>query len=434
MNERELEKYLHRLFPLNRSLTGENNRKTLKILQEIVPLKILEFPSRAKVYDWKIPDEWEVNHAYIKDRSGRKIVDFKNNNLHLLGYSSAISKVMSFGELKKHLIYNEEQPDAIPYATSYYESNWGFSISYEQYIREFSDIDDDDEFEVHIDTSFTDGSMSIGELVIQGESSKEFLISSYICHPSMANDSLSGFLLAAFYAAHILESRPKYSYRFIWVPETIGAITYLANNENIMKNIDCGLVMTTCGGPGNFSLKKSWDENHYLNGLILEVLKDNDIKADTYVFDIRGSDERQYSTQGFRINTPLLCKSKFYEYDEYHTSLDNLNFVLPCYLIQSFSLYIDIYNKLESQEFYLAAVTHGEAMLSKRKAYPSIGGRQRHAQNSCVTTSSAYLLWFIFYADGKTPLSNIAEKLKLEVSDAKAIAQDLERMKLVSKV
>jgi aminopeptidase-like protein len=275
--------------------------------------------------------------------------------------------------------------------------------------------------------------MSIGELVIQGESSKEFLISSYICHPSMANDSLSGLLLAAYYAAHILESHPKYSYRFIWVPETIGAITYLANNENIMKNIDCGLVITTCGGPGNFSLKKSWDENHYLNGLILEVLKDNDINPDVYVFDMGGSDERQYSTQGFRINTPLLCKSKFYEYDEYHTSLDNLDFVLPCYLSQSFDLYIDIYNKLESLEFYRAEVTHGEAMLSKRKAYPSIGGRERHSKNSCVTPSS-YLLWFMFYADGNTPLSSIAEKLKLEVSDTRAIAQDLERLKIASKV
>ena len=221
---------------------------------------------------------------------------------------SAASMSDAFRKLKNHLIYSESDQMLSHMQRVGYNSNWGFSISYNQYKDEFLVVDDEEEFQVYIEANTTEGSMSVGELVIPGESSKEFLISSYICHPSMANDSLSGFLLAAFFAAHILKVKPKYTYRFIWVPETIGAIAYLSHNEKVMKGIDCGMVITTCGGPGNFSVKKSWNDRHFLNDLILDVLRENGIQPDVFDFDIRGSDERQYSSQGFRINTPLLCK------------------------------------------------------------------------------------------------------------------------------
>ena len=262
--EKEIDEYLHRLFHISRSITGAGNRETLTILKEIIPLDVVEYRSGEKAYDWTIPDEWSVNEAWIKTPNGDKAVDFSKNNVHLVGYSQPINKKLTFEELKSHLHVHPLIFDAIPYRTSYYKKDWGFCLTEEQYdtLSKFKD-----KFHVFIDSEFdNDGSLSIGELLIPGESKKEILISTYICHPSLANDNLSGLLLSAFLARNISKANMnKYSYRFIWVPETIGAIVYCANNENILKNIDLGLVVTTVGGPGNFGYKRSLDSSHRIN-------------------------------------------------------------------------------------------------------------------------------------------------------------------------
>ena len=288
---KEIDKYLHLLFDIGRSLTGDGNRETLEILQKIVPIEVKAYNSGKNVYDWTIPDEWNANDAWIKNADGKKIVDFSESKIHLVGYSQSINKKLTFEQLKPHLHLHSKIPDAIPYRTSYYVNNWGFCVTEKQY-NELSHSKD--ELHVCIDSEFnSNGNLNFGELLIPGSSKKEILISTYICHPSLANDNLSGFLLSAFLAREIMENKiDNYSYRFVWVPETIGAIAYCESNESILKKINLGLLVTTVGGPGKFGYKQSLDSNHRINCIIEEVFKENLIDYIVYPFDINGSDER----------------------------------------------------------------------------------------------------------------------------------------------
>ena len=408
--EKEIDKFLKRLFPITRSITGEGNRKTLKILQEIIPLKILEYPTNQKVYDWTIPKEWNIKDAWIKDSKGNKIIDFKQNNLHVVSYSTPINKKMSFEELKKHLHYLEYLPDAIPYRTSYYNKNWGFCLSYNQ----FKKLDENEEYEVFIDSELFDGSLSIGEVLIEGKSREEYLISCYICHPSMANDSLSGVITTAFLAKELLKMKNEleHSYRIIFIPETIGAITYLANNEDKMKKIEAGLVITTCGGSGSFGYKQSWNENHWINQMVEDVFQENNINFIKYPFDIHGSDERQYSSQGFKINCVTISKDKYYEYDFYHTSLDNLDFVKPYALNKSLNLYLQLINKMDKNIFYKNLHPKCEVMLSKHDLYPKTGGNFIPGKN---ISALDIILELLLLCDGTIDLYTIAKKLNIEI-------------------
>ena len=252
----EIDKCLKDLFPINRSITGLGNRKTLKILQEIAPLEIKEYPSGTHVYDWVIPNEWNVKNAWIKNSKGEKLIDFQQCNIHLVGYSEPIHKKITFKELKEHLHIHTELENAIPYRTSYYKRDWGFCTTHAQYKMLEAE---EGALEVCVDSEFNPkGSLTIGELLIQGESKQEILISTYICHPSLANDNLSGSVMTAFLARELFKQKNlKLSYRIIWIPETIGAIAYCAMNEKSMKSISTGLVVTTVGGPGKFGYKQS---------------------------------------------------------------------------------------------------------------------------------------------------------------------------------
>ena len=316
----EINTYLKRLFPICRSITGNGNRETLRILQEIVPLTVYEIPSGTKVYDWMIPDEWNIRDAWIKDSTGKKIIDFQNSNLHVVNYSVPVHNRMNLVELNEHLHFRDDLPSAIPYRTSYYNENWGFCLSHNDYKRYFNRKDI---YEVFIDSKLKKGSLSIGELLIKGRSNKEYLISTYICHPSLANDNLSGFVLTAFLARELLIRELNFSYRIIFVPETIGAISYCANNEEAMKKIMAGFVVSSVGGPGRFGYRQSWQEGHFINSMIEKTFDENGIdNFKIYPFDVHGSDERQYSSQGFGINIASITKDKYYDYDYYHTSLD----------------------------------------------------------------------------------------------------------------
>lgn len=436
----EIDHYMRLLFPITRSITGSGNRRTLRILQEVVPLKIEEYRSGTKVFDWVIPPEWQVRDAWIKDENGNKLVNFQESNIHLMGYSEPIHAQLDFEQLDNHLHIHPELPDAIPYRTSYYKRDWGFCVTHAQK-KQLQKIKG--KLEVFVDTDFIpDGSLTIGELLIPGESKKEILISTYICHPSLANDNLSGVVMTAFLARKLLQQpKRKHSYRIIWVPETIGAISYCAMNESIMRKVRSGFVVTTVGGPGKFGYKQSFDHQNFLNNTVEEVFKKEGLEFIKYPFDIHGSDERQYSSLGFRINTISITKDKYYEYPYYHTSLDNLEYVKAEYIYKSLILHLKIINQLridkkknQSQQMcvqqnaftYKNNYPNCEIMLSKHNLYPATGGA--YLQKNNVLDELDIILYLLFYCDGVRTNEEIAEKIRVDVNDLNLVA-----MKLVDK-
>jgi aminopeptidase-like protein len=428
----EIGQYLKRLFPVTRSITGSGNRETLRILHEIVPLEIKEYSSGTVVYDWIIPDEWHVRDAWIKDSTGNKLVDFKINNVHLVSYSEPVNKSISFDALTKgHLHYHKEIPEAIPYRTSYYRRDWGFCVTQAQYeaLQAAEGL-----LEVYIDSEFySQGSLTIAELLIPGELEEEILISTYNCHPSLANDNLSGTVMTAFLARELLEQKNlKRSYRIIWVPETIGAIAYCAKNEAAMKKIQSGLVVTTVGGPGPFGYKQSFDSLHSINVIIETVFKDEGIDGVTYPFDIHGSDERQYSSLGFRINTASITKDRYYEYPYYHTSLDNLDFVKPQQIVESLLLHLKVLDKLNHELVFQSNYPNCEVMLSKHDLYPKTGGAQ--LPSAKAYTELDLILWLLWLADGKNGLYGIARKLEVSVETLNTIARKLVEKQVLQQI
>ena len=429
--EREIDSYLKRLFPINRSITGEGNRETLRILNEIAPIHIKEYPSGTNVYDWVIPDEWNAANAWIQDSQGNKIVDFEESNIHLVSYSEPVERVMNFEELKEHLHFHEELPDAIPYRTSYYKRDWGFCVTQAQYrLLEGAS----GPFSVYIDSEFNpNGSLSIGELLIPGKSEREILISTYICHPSLANDNLSGALMTAFLARELLRKQDlTCSYRIVWVPETIGAIAYCAMNELKMTCIQSGLVVTCVGGPGKFGYKQSHDETHSINAIADSVFEDMGLDFSSYPFDYHGSDDRQYSSQGFRINTISLTKDKYYEYAYYHTSLDNLDFVKAQFIKQSLTLHLEVLDRLNNQRYFKNNYPNCEVMLLKHDLYPRTGGSQ--LPNHTKLNELDIILQLLWLCDGNTGMFVISKKLNVPIDDLMPVVARLQKEKLLTEV
>lgn len=417
----ELDAYLQRLFPLCRSITGNPNRETLRILQELVPLTIHEVPSGTAVYDWTIPDEWNISDAWIADSTGRRIVDFKASNLHVVSYSEPVNAVMNWTELQPRLHRHPQLANAISYRTSYYKRDWGFCVTHEQYAEMERH---GGPFTVVIDSELKSGSLTYGEYLVPGRSAQEILLSCYICHPSMANDSLSGVLLTAFLARHIAGLKNRHwSYRIIFVPETIGAIAYCARNEAAMKRIDIGLVITTVGGPGRFGHKRSFDPSHPINAMIEDALTDTGTGFITYPFDIHGSDERQYSSQGFRINVATICRDRYYEYPYYHSSLDDLSFVTAKQIAETLEVYVRLIDKLEARRIYRNRIPHGEVMLSRHDLYPATGGAQRPELGG--RSELDLILWLLFMCDGRLSLDDISGRLDVAPARLAAVAESM---------
>ena len=425
----QMQELLEELFPIYRSITGAGNRATLDILSRVVPIKQIEYASGDSVFDWVVPDEYSVRDAWIKNSKGEKVVDFKANNLHLVGYSQPVTAEMSFAELEPRLFYSAELPDSIPYRTYYYKRDWGFCLTLEQYekLKEEQGL-----LQVYIDSSFdSDGSMVVGELLIEGASKKEVLISTYICHPSMANDNLSGPIVAT-YLAKCLQEREclQYSYRFIYVPETIGAIAYSAKNTDALRHIDIGFILTTMGGPGSLGFKESWNQSFWINEFVADKLRAHDESFKRYKFDPHGSDERQYSTPGFRINCPVISKDKFYEYEFYHTSKDDLNYVNGANLEQSYAAVKDIVLSIDELRFYKTLNPFCEVMLSKHDLYPKTGGAYRPDDSSMSDLD--LILWLMHLCDGQMPLEKIAERLDVSVKRLESLALVLVENDLLS--
>lgn len=421
--DKEMFELMQRLYPICRSITGNGVRETLRIIKEHIPIEIREVPSGTGVFDWTVPKEWNIKDAYIKDAKGEKIVDFRKFNLHVLNYSVAVHQKMPLAQLKKHLFTLPDYPEWIPYLSSYYEENWGFCMSQRQY-----DKLEDQTYEVVIDSTLQAGHLTFAELFIKGEREEEVLFSCYICHPSLCNDNLSGIVLLTFLIKRLLKNDLKYSYRFLFIPETIGAITWLSLNEDKVSKIKHGLVVTCVGDPGKSTYKKSRDGNAVIDKVVQKVLIDSQDEYKILDFFPSGSDERQFCSPGFNLPVGSLMRTPYNCFPEYHTSADNLSFVSPEYLADSFEKYMKVILILENNVSYLNLNPKCEPQLGKKGLCSMTGGRKRS------DPSRLALLWVLNMSDGKNSLLDISYRSGLSFEQIKDAADSLFAAGLLKKV
>lgn len=430
---------LRRLFPICRSITGNGVRETLRVLQTVTPFEMHEVPSGTPCFDWVVPDEWNVRDAFVADPSGRRVIDFHASNIHLVSYSIPFEGDLTFEELRPHLHTLPDLPDAIPYRTAYYKRTWGFCLTH----RQLEAMDRQATYHVRVDTTLAPGSLTYGEALLPGSSGREYLFSTYCCHPSLANDNLSGPVLWTLLLAWLRDQPRRHSYRFIIIPETIGALAYLALHADAMRALSGAFVVATVAGPGRIGYKRTFLGDHYLDRLVRQTFREFRLEYVEYPFDAGGSDERQYSSPGFRIPTGMICKDKYYEYPYYHTSLDNLDFARAEYLVQTLRMYQAVIENLEHDRVYRSLNPNGEPMLGRRGLYPQVGGsiRQQAAGNGQAEPVAAdgvhygddldAIRWLLFYGDGKTSLLEIAERTGLPVRQLRQVAETLCRHQLL---
>ena len=429
----EAENLLRELFPINRSITGSGVRKSLKILSKVADFEIKGVPSGTKCYDWEIPPEWELKDAYVEDSKGKRIIDIKDSNLHVMGYSTPVDRKVPYSELIAHIHTMSDMPDAIPYRTSYYDRKFGFCMRHKDFLK----LDKTETYHMHIDSSLKEGSLTYGERILKGTSGKEFIISTYCCHPSLANDNLSGMVLWVLLLRNLSKRKLRHTYRFVIAPETIGAIAYCSLNEEAMKNIEAGLVITTVAGPGKRGYKRSFMGSSIIDMAIEHVFRQSGIDFIRYPFDIQGSDERQFSSLPFRIPICTITKDKYYEYPYYHTSLDNLDFIKSDWLIEALGIYLKVIESLENSIVY-APLNHAcEPMLGKRGAYPKTGGainQNRKDAEKDKKSDLDVIKWILFLSDGKKTLLEISEETGIDSSRLNEAAIRLCKLSLLKEV
>lgn len=401
---RELHRFAAELYPICRSITGDGIRRTLAMIQERIPLQISEVPSGTPVFDWTVPQEWNIRDAYIKDSSGKRIVDFQRSNLHVLNYSTPVRASMPLSELKAHLFTLPDHPDWIPYRTSYYQANWGFCLAHNQMLA----LRDGD-YEVCIDSTLENGHLTYGECYLPGHSTDEILISCHACHPSLANDNLSGLTVATALAEFLAQRDLRYSYRFLFIPGTIGAITWLARNQDTVGRIRHGLVLTGIGDAGSFHYKKSRRGSAEIDAAMSHVLRHTSPSSQILDFSPYGYDERQYCSPGFNLPVGCLMRSVWGTFPEYHTSADNLGFIKPQSLAESLRLCTAVLDVLESNRRYRNLNPYCEPQLGKRNLYRSTGGE-------AIGTEINARLWVLNLCDGEHTLLDIAERSGLPFS------------------
>lgn len=409
----KLHAFAAELYPICRSITGDGIRRTLEIIKKRIPLQIFEVPTGTEVFDWTVPQEWNIADAFIKDSSGRRVVDFQASNLHVMNYSTPLRATMPLSQLKPHLFTIPDRPDWIPYRTSYYKKDWGFCLSHNQMMA-LSDGD----YEVCIDSKLENGSLTYGECFLPGASSDEILISCHACHPSLANDNLSGLTVATT-LAELLSGRDRhYSYRFLFIPGTIGAITWLARNRENTGRIRHGLVLTGIGDAGGFHYKKSRRGDSEIDHAVAHVLQHCGEPAEVLDFSPYGYDERQYCSPGFNLPVGCLMRSVWGTFPEYHTSADNLDFIRPAQLAKSLRVCAGIFDVLENNRRYRNLNPYCEPQLGKRNLYRSTGGENIGAEINAR-------LWVLNFSDGKHSLLDIAERSRLPFPAIESAAEVL---------
>lgn len=394
----EMHRLITELFPICRSITGNGVRESLRIIKKHIPVQLHNVPSGTQVFDWTVPMEWNIRDAYVKNAYGERVIDFQKSNLHVVNYSVPIKRSMSLAELLPHLFTVPDHADWISYRTSYYNENWGFCLTHNQWIELR-----DEEYEVCIDSSLEPGFLTYGEYFLPGEVSDEVLISCHVCHPSLANDNLSGIALALFLAKHLSRSKRRYSYRFLFIPGTIGSITWLSLNEAVTSRIKHGLVLASVGAGDRFTYKKSRRGNGEIDQAVINVLRHCGKAHDIIDFSPYGYDERQFCSPGFDLPVGCLMRTPNGSFPEYHTSADNLDFVHPSILAESFTVALGIASRLEGNIIYANQNPRCEPQLGKRGLYRKIGGVEG-------AVDELALLWVLNLSDGKHSLLDIAER------------------------
>ena len=412
--------FLKEIFPICRSITGNGNRITLKKIQEIIPIKIFEIKTGKKAYDWTVPQEWNIKDAWVKDQNGNKIIDFTKNNLHVMGYSEPVRKFVSKEELFEHLHSNPKKSNAIPYVTSYYKRDWAFCIE-----DSFKRIITGNKFEVFIDSSLTNGSMSYGELVIKGKSKDEVLISTYICHPSMANNECSGISILTFLASWILSMKErKYTYRIVFAPETIGAIFYIKKHyKHLRKRVKAAFNLTCLGDNNCFSYMPSRTGRTYADKIVGYVFEKYLNVYDVHSFDKKGSDERQYCHPLVDLPMVSIMRTKYNEYYEYHTSLDNLDFVSEEGLNSSLEIIKKCIETIEKNFVPLNTVVC-EPMFSKRNLRPANWNKRELLSND-IRKKVSNITNVISCCDGKTDIIDISRHLNMDFLECCDLIKEL---------
>lgn len=403
---REMYEFAGRLFPIGRSLTGEGVRESLKLIQEQIPeLEIKEVSSGTQVFDWTVPKEWEIREGYIEDGQGNRVIDYKNNNLHVMGYSTPVDKYVSLEELLNYIKVEENQPDVIPYVTSYYSPRYAFCMSKHQ-----KDSLKQGTYHMVIDSRHFDGVLNYGELVLPGDSEKEVLLSTYICHPSMANNEVSGPVLVTWLVKWLKTLDRRLSYRVVIVPETIGSIAYLSRNLKQMKERTvAGFVLTCVGDDRAYSYLETRKGDTLSDRVMRNVLNFSHPEYKTYSYLERGSDERQYNAPGVDLPVCDFCRSKYAEYPEYHTSADDMSLISPEGLQGSLDVMKQVIMALEYNRYYRVTCLC-EPQLGKRGLYPTESRKGIYEEVKKLTN-------LIAYADGTEDLIDISSRIGVPVEE-----------------
>jgi aminopeptidase-like protein len=418
---------IEELFPVCRSVTGDGVRQTLRVVERLLascgPLELVEVSSGTPVLDWTVPPEWNVRDAYVADATGRRVIDFRRSNLHLVSYSVPVRVRLPLVALRPHLHTLPEHPDWIPYRTSYYEEAWGFCLSQRQL-----DSLPDGEYEAVVDTSLSPGHLTYGELVLPGESEDEILISTHVCHPSLADDNLSGIAVSV-YLARELAARPhrRYTLRFLYAPGTIGAIAWLARNRDCAGRIKHGLTLTCLGDSHAFTYKRTLSGGSEIDRAAAHVLAHSGYPHQTVDFFPYGYDERQYNSPGFRLPVGSLMRGRHGQFPEYHTSADNLSFVAAERLAESSTVVAGIVDLIEANRRYRNLCPYGEPQLGRRGLYRALGGTD-------IPNLQFAMLWALCLSDGEHTLLDIAERAALPFPSLRAAADLLERHGLLEVV
>lgn len=438
VNKKNIEKYFDRLFPIPRSITGKGYQKSLDIISEIIPLKKVNYKTGEKCFDWDIPSEWNVNEAYVIDPDGKRILDFSKNNLHLVGYSIPINKCLNLNQLKKKLHTIKRIPNAIPYVTSYYKKDWGFCISYNQYKKLKKG-----KYKVIINSTLKPGKLTLGIAELKGKSKKEIFFSTYLCHPSMAHNELSGPLVTAFLYNYLKKIKNlEYSIKFLFCPENIGSVAFLKRfGEKLKKNIVAGYVINCVGFGKKYYYKKTRNGKTLSDRVVLEFLNNQKDKHEIINFFAGGSDERQYSSPGFNLPIGLLMRQMYATYNQYHTSLDNkklISFDVMLKMIKSYYALVKKINKIPSffNDKYIAKILKGTPKLSKSKIslYPKTMDINRLNISKRLNNETKIILEILNLCDGENTLLDISNKRKILLSDMLIPVKKLIKAKYIKKI